>query len=516
MDITDFLPKYPSIEPSKYGVLNPYDENFYEVLFKKKEFYENRLEITESFPQEKGMLTKYQKTIVRYMASHTPYDRLLLVHSMGLGKCVLGSTVVYINNEKITMSDAWTRYYSPKTLFQDEYGDWTQPRGTCTVQSIDINTKQLLPANVLHLYRQYITENVKLIITQSSKITCTKLHKLFSLERGWIESPNIGEHVSILSKNQLIHEPVLNIIEMHHSGWVYDLEVEKHHNYIADNFITHNTCSAIGAIEQIKNSSSAFTGAMIFAKNSNILDNFLNELVDKCTAGQYIPNNYTRLTPLERVHRIKKNTQFYTLQTFAKFAKRLKKLGDRDIIDFYSNKIIVIDEVHNIRIQDDGDNMDAIEIYNQFHRFLHLVLNCKVLLLSGTPMKDDPSEIASIANLILSMEKQLPIEEDFLKAFMETKDGGHVYTVRENAVDNLKEHLQGKISFLKEAESTVKKDFLGQKKYGRLKYFVVDPLVMSTFQTKVYVPTYQNTTKDIYVNAREASLFVYPDGSYGS
>ena len=34
-----------------------------------------------------------------------------------------------------------------------------------------------------------------------------------------------------------------------------------------------------------------------------IADNFTNELLFKCTAGQYIPDNYNKLSELEKTHR---------------------------------------------------------------------------------------------------------------------------------------------------------------------------------------------------------------------
>ena len=106
MDVKDFLPKYPNIEKSKYEVLNPYDDNFYEAIFRKKEFYENRLEKVEQFPREKGMLTKHQKTIARYVSGHTPYDALLLVHSMGTGKtCSAVGAIEQIKSEHPIVGD---------------------------------------------------------------------------------------------------------------------------------------------------------------------------------------------------------------------------------------------------------------------------------------------------------------------------------------------------------------------------------------------------------------------------
>ena len=92
--ITDFLPKYPNIDNTQYPVLNPYENAFENVLFHKKEFYENKLSEIEVFPSEKGELTKYQKTIARFLSSHTPYNGLLLVHSMvekGSAHMVLGN-----------------------------------------------------------------------------------------------------------------------------------------------------------------------------------------------------------------------------------------------------------------------------------------------------------------------------------------------------------------------------------------------------------------------------------------
>lgn len=367
MEIVDFLPKYPDIVQSKYPVLNPYeDENFYNTIYHKKEFYENKLGRTEEFPRERGMATKYQKTIARYLSSKTPYDEAILVHSPGLGK----------------------------------------------------------------------------------------------------------------------------------------------------------TCSAIGAIEQIISEESSserptFTGAIILAKGSQLLDNFTRELVEKCTSGQYIPENYKKLTDREKTIRTKKKIKFYQLHTFAKFAKRLKKMTDEAIAENFSNKIIVIDEVHNLRIQ--KNEKDSVETYQQFHRFLHLISNRKIMLLSGTPMKDGPEELASVCNLILPLQNQFPTGDDFLEQYMTEKNG--IHSIRPEKIPEIKQKLKGKISFLREAESSVQKKFIGKKNYRGLKEFIVAPGKMSSFQSKHYASAYlsdKSGKQGVYINSREASLFVYPDGSYGT
>lgn len=377
MNISDFLPKYPNINQEKKDILNPYENNFYESLFRKKEFYDERYE-KNSKPEilsEKGQLMKHQKLIARFLSSHTMYDSLLLVHSMGSGK----------------------------------------------------------------------------------------------------------------------------------------------------------TCSAIGAIEQIKSETSQFKGAYIFAKGVGLLDNFIKELRDKCTGGQYVPEGfgestgfkkYGELSEKETVIRTRKlYEEYYHFKfgknkptTFQTFTKHLRKLKDDDITSIYSNHIIVLDEVHNLR--EKGD--DSEKMYDQFHRFLHLIKNCKILLLSGTPMKDTPDEISSVMNLLLPLDKQLPVGDIFLSEFLDNK-GENLYTVKKNKIQELKESFKGRVSFVKSVQSSIKKKFIGNKE-GKLKHLIVKAVNMSEFQTKAYENAINLDSQGnvgVYYNARQASLLVFPDGTYG-
>ena len=63
LDITNFLIKYPNIDQD---TLNPYEEDFYESVYKKKEFYDIRLEELEKVPDEAGSLMNHQKLISRF------------------------------------------------------------------------------------------------------------------------------------------------------------------------------------------------------------------------------------------------------------------------------------------------------------------------------------------------------------------------------------------------------------------------------------------------------------------
>ena len=178
VDITNFLLKYPNIDQFDEDKenLNPYDEDFYNVIYKKKEFYDNRLDAIEEIPKDPGSLMKHQKLIARFFSSYTLYDELLLLHEMGSGK----------------------------------------------------------------------------------------------------------------------------------------------------------SCSAIGAVEQIKKEG-LFRGVLYLAKGDALINNFINELIFKCTDGRYIPEDYTNLTELEKVHRKKKAIKdYYRVNTFETFAKKIKNnKGDK-------------------------------------------------------------------------------------------------------------------------------------------------------------------------------------------
>ena len=301
LDIVNFLPKYPNIEQFDVSknILNPYDEDFYKVIYKKKEFYENRLESLEEIPKQAGTLMKHQKLIARFFSSNTLYDELLLLHEMGTGK----------------------------------------------------------------------------------------------------------------------------------------------------------SCSAIGAIEQIREEG-MFKGALYFAKGEALINNFTNELIFKCTDGRYIPEEYQSISELKKVHRKKKAIKdYYQSNTFETFAKKIKGKQSQDDLEKwcenFDNHIIIIDEVHNLRMKSTSDDLDedgkksALNVYDEFWRFLHAVKNCKILLMSGTPMKDGIDEIASVMNLILPKDKQMQSGDVFVDEFF-TKNN-NLYTVKSQFyVNELKKVFKGK------------------------------------------------------------------------
>ena len=65
---------------------------------------------------------------------------------------------------------------------------------------------------------------------------------------------------------------------------------------------TGKTCTAIAAIEKLRyEKNSHINGAIVCAKGAGLLNNFTQELLFSCTDGRYIPDNYDKLSDLERI-----------------------------------------------------------------------------------------------------------------------------------------------------------------------------------------------------------------------
>jgi len=284
---------------------------------------------------------------------------------------------------------------------------------------------------------------------------------------------------------------------------------------------TGKTCSAIAVAELSKRINPNLKSTLVLVKGNTIKRNFIKELAFRCTKDIYIPDNFNELTSQEKVVRLnKKVNKQYDIRTFETFAKKLSTLTDKLIIDMFSDRDIIIDEIHNIRISHKKKKKDELDVYFQFHRFLHLVKNTKKLLLTGTPMRDTPDEFASVMNLILPLELQLPTGIDFTKQFFDEK-------VLINK-KQLKEAIRGRVSYLRSMESEVVKINEG-KTIGKMKKINTIPLSMKGVQLKSYIEAINldlGNKKDIenvddessglYENSRQASLFVFPDGSYGT
>lgn len=257
---------------------------------------------------------------------------------------------------------------------------------------------------------------------------------------------------------------------------------------------TGKTCTAIHAIEKnLKDTVYGMKKALILNRGKAIMNNFIHELVDKCTT------EYSGIS-----EKVQKNlwSKFYTFDTFEIFAKKVRDLSDEQIRTRYNNTFIVIDEVHNI-INDDS------ETYQTISRFLATIPNKKLLLLSGTPIRDSPENIVPILNLLFDR----PEDKINPKTFFDT-----YYDASGNINNAFKNKIMGKVSYLKASVPEISVEYVGTPKPFELQKFTVITHMMSKLQAESYIRAYNLDFKSggVYSNSRQASRMVFPDGSYGT
>ncbi len=321
-----------------------------------------------------------------------------------------------------------------------------------------------------------------------------------SLEGGYFK------HQKIIARFMSVYTPYIGILVVHRMG-------------------TGKTKAAIAASELARQASSTIDGAVVCARGDALLDNFRNEITGSNFA-HYIPENFDLLTEGEKITRqrvLLRQWYYYSQRirsssfgaTFYELAKRVSSLTDDEIIATFSNKVFIVDEVHNIRPRESKEGEESVQVYSQFHRLFHTARNIKVLLLSGTPIKDTLDEFANVMNLILPLDEQIA-KKQFIPDYFEK--AGEYLLPKAEMVPVLKQKLRGRVSYLQSMDSIVKLEFQGERGYGGLRHFTVYPVNMSNFQTKYYTPLYVADSEGkgtVYLDSRQASAFVFPDGSQG-
>ena len=635
-NITNFLPNYPL----------PSEKDFYNEIYRKKEFYEEKLlpfeprPILSMFPYN---LYSHQRFISRFMSSNTPNNKILLLHEMG---CLDPKTPVLTYNGKIklakdiTLQDkligddgkirnvlelksGFSNMYkisqrghdsyivnedhiitikidgvNPVYNYSEESQFWTlkwfDVNNMCfTTKSkkdketlikyasklpkkiqdtFDINVKQFTslhsetkrraygfrlnthikdwpksqPPSDPYMYGLWLQSNYTTLEAIPDEFLYNSFENREALLQGLLNSNNtieiknkqLIESITFLTASlglEYIYEYGVMLplysnlyksihVELIGMGEYVGWRVDSNGRFLLGDFtVTHNSgksCSAVAIAEQIKSENSDINGVIYIAPKT-IVNNFILELGENCVPNTYYKKQRFVSSEKDKIAEIKKKTKgYYKFYTFNDFSNEVQKnTTSLNITEKYSNKVIIIDEVHNLR-------EDATK-YNNIKRVCREALNTKIVLLSGTPMRDKPEEISSILNLML--KKDIPTGEKFVKEYLNYL-GENIYSIQPEKIPSLKSIFKGKISYISSMESFATKKLIGDKTLNSL---IIDTDEMSNFQELTYRKAYENDIKksgqikdtDIveggdsgeddksqafYLNSRQASLFVYP------
>jgi SNF2 family DNA or RNA helicase len=119
-----------------------------------------------------------------------------LADDMGLGKCMLGDTLIEVNGVLRTAEDLW-QVHAHQPYPDNEGGMWAEPLETLQVNALDNQTGAMVLAPIRRLYRQYVCEPLrKITLVDGSSITITRRHQLLT-ERGWTHALQVGDIVCV-------------------------------------------------------------------------------------------------------------------------------------------------------------------------------------------------------------------------------------------------------------------------------------------------------------------------------
>jgi hypothetical protein len=248
------------------------------------------------------------------------------------------------------------------------------------------------------------------------------------------------------------------------------------------------SCSSIGIAEEMRAymKQIGLNQPILFIASPNVQENYRLQLFDerklKMINGLWTSNtcignsilkeiNPTNLTgiPKDRILSevntiIKKNYTFMGYTELANYIKRhiqipeaarfsldqQKQLRIKKIHKYFDNRLIIIDEAHNIRISDDNrEDAKTASLLTDVARYAN---NMRLLMLSATPMYNNYKEIIWITNLMNTVDKRATIREDdvfdkeggFLPE-RASKDGKKI----EGGRELLQRKLTGYVSFVR-------------------------------------------------------------------
>ena len=278
------------------------------------------------------------------------------------------------------------------------------------------------------------------------------------------------------------------------------------------------------------------------------LDDFKSQIV------KFFPEDYDDTSSnsefIRKRNITKKVDKWYLLDTYETFSNRLSKMTLKEIKEQYSDSMFFLDEAHRMRNYGESDSED-INIYNNMWKMLHIAERTKIVIATATPLVNSVNDFVPLMNLLLPSNFQLPQKKwDYSKI-----------TLRQ-----LEPFFRGKISFVRSLDTGVKVNYSGKKIIYYHKYNIpvekdnleIEPVVKVIDDEENIVetnepnqPTNKVTTvqfksdmnltllgtkksdgektlqhisylisktkkQSFELASRESSVFVFPDGSWGS
>ena len=212
---------------------------------------------------------------------------------------------------------------------------------------------------------------------------------------------------------------------------------------------TGKTCSAISVAEEMRDYMNQLgtgtTKKILVVASVNVQDNFRKQLFDfnklkfnrvtrqfvirGCTGTKLLKEvgatveltdlteqnvERTRAGIVQRITRlIHASYEFMGYIELANTVRRLTAGADpvRAIKSAFNHRLVIVDEIHNVRSDEEASDKDKAgkSVADELYKLVRYADNLRLLLLSGTPMYNDPREIVWLLNLMNVNDRRAPI-----------------------------------------------------------------------------------------------------------
>lgn len=502
-------------------------------------------------------LFNHQKLIRNFMNPYTPYQNLLLIHAPGLGKCHGINTPILMHSGEIKMvqdiqvgeslmgDDSTPRMVLSLARGQDILYDIIQSNGDTYrvnqehilvlkrgVDVIEISVKDyiqlspdskkllkgykapiqfnhsVLPNIDAYTMGKLIAENETVIAKDSELLNILNEYNCLTetetpykyrvniprnylvnsrenqleLLRGLLEkeSPHVEKDIQFLQECLGQSDEMLSDIDVRRvgTGNYYGFMIDNNHRYVlGDLTVTHNTITAISVAE------------------SHVSDGIKIHVLLEDSVRQNFISEYTKYTG----EKLDKN--IYKIHTLGKFTNKIQQLlqsaeGINKIRQEYSNTVIIVDEVHNVRESTDED--PTLKRYAALRAVVTLANNAKLLLMSATPMYDSPHEIVSLLNLFkLNNQNDLSLD-DIPKISINISAIFNGDSLSKQGEKILQEELKGIVSYLKEDARTYPSS--GYPDSATTYPFLKNLRLIDCVMSKTHEEFYKKHNKDMNIN----------------
>lgn len=543
-----------------YAYPKPGDPEFQSKIYEKREFNFHKIPTREHIKTYDDVriyrdqhctssrtLYSHQNFLANIFNPDTPYKGLLVQHGLGSGKCLRGDARVYVHGRFMSIESLFdASAHEPSKWIDADGGEWYRPKPTVPVDTVSVNeaTCELTSTTISRFYRQIINEDMVIVtLIDNKRITMTLRHRLLTAN-GWAQygAYRVGTVVGVTDDpspgSSVRWVPISMIERQRHCGYVYDLEINNIHNYIAEGMLCHNTIGAISVAEQFKSLVTKYGTKIHVLVPGPVIKEVWKEQLLKGTKETYMKyhDRNTIIDDAEYAHQRKMALatagQYYRFMSYRSFSKRV--LGERvierrtagsvtpdgstnrstgskyrktdkggferdvpvDKIHNLDNGLIIVDEAHNLTGNDYGEALKEIVRRSK---------NCRVVLLTATPMKNLADDIVELVNFIRPQDS--PIERD--KIF--TSHTGHHMELKPQGLDYLKRMCQGYISYMRGGDplTFAKRVDIGSVPQG-LKFTKVISSRMYPFQRCCYDEAVHDEGDALSKKSEAVANFVVP------